>query len=102
MNTKKEDTKVIQWENPGSDDIIYRWHNDEIKWGTALVVREYEIAAFFRDGKLFDIFQPGRYILSTQNLPLLTRAYRAIMGYKETPFKADIIFVSQKIFQGKW
>lgn len=99
---KNKEKKVIEWENPGSDDIIYRWKDDELNWGTALVVREYEIAAFFRDGKLFDIFQPGRYILSTQNLPLLTRAYQVIMGYKKTPFKADVIFLSQKIFQGLW
>ena len=97
-----KDTKVIQWENPGSDDIIWRYPDENIRFGTALVVREWEVAAFLRDGKLFDVFGPGRHILTTQNLPLLTRAYSFIMGYKETPFKADVIYCSKKMFNGHW
>jgi membrane protease subunit (stomatin/prohibitin family) len=95
-------TKVVQWDSPGPEDIIWRYPSAEIKFGTALIVREYEGAAFLRDGKLFDIFEPGRHLLSTQNLPLLTKTYNLLMGYKETPFKADIIFFSKKIFNGNW
>jgi membrane protease subunit (stomatin/prohibitin family) len=94
--------EVIQWVNSGPDDIIWKFPQDNIKWGAQLVVREWEVAAFLRDGKLFDIFGPGRYILTTQNLPILTRAYRIIAGLKETPFKADIIFCSKKMFNGHW
>ncbi len=99
---KNKETKVIQWEKPSSNDIVWKYPNSDIRWGGALIVREWEGAAFLRDGKLFDIFGPGRYILTTQNLPLLTRAYRAIMRYKETPFKADIIFFSKNMFNGQW
>jgi len=97
-----KDTKVIEWENPGPEDMIWRYPNDEVRFGAALVVREYEGAAFLRDGKLFDVFEPGRYILSTQNLPLLTKGYNLLMGYKESPFKADVIFFSKKMFNGNW
>lgn len=96
------DTKVIEWENPGAQDMIWRYPLSEIKFGSSLIVREYEGAAFLRDGKLFDVFEPGRYILSTQNLPLLTKGYNLLMGYKESPFKADVIFFSKKMFNGKW
>lgn len=99
---KREDTKVIEWKNPGPDDIVWKYPEEAIRWGTAVIVKEWEVATFMRDGKLFDIFGPGRYILTTQNLPLLTRAYKVILGYKETPFKADVIFVSKKMFNGRW
>ncbi len=95
-------TNVIEWTNPGFDEIL--WSNSEtnIRWGTSLVVKEWESAIFMRDGKLFDIFGPGRHILSTQNIPLLTQSYNFLMGYKETPFKVNIIFISGKMFTGNW
>jgi len=99
---KKTDTNVIEWKNPGPEDIVWKYPEKDIRWGTALIVNEWDVAAFMRDGKLFDIFGPGRYILTTQNLPLLTRAYSVISGYKETPFKANVIFVSKKMFNGRW
>jgi len=99
---KNKATNVIDWKNPGPEDIIWRYPESDIRFNSALVVREYEVAAFMRDGKLFDVFGPGRFILTTQNLPLLTRAYNFVMGYKETPFKADVIFCSKKMFNGRW
>jgi membrane protease subunit (stomatin/prohibitin family) len=96
------DTKVIEWENPGPEDMIWRYPHSEIKFGSALVVREYEGAAFLRDGKLFDVFEPGRHILSTMNVPLLTKTYNLLMGYKESPFKVDVVFYSKKMFNGNW
>ena len=40
--------------------------------GAQLTVREGQIAAFVNEGQLADIFQPGRYRLETQNLPILS------------------------------
>ena len=90
------DSKVVEWENPGPEDIIWRYPYSELKFGTALIVREYEGAAFLRDGKLLDVFEPGRHILSTQNLPILTKAYKLAAGYKESPFKANVIFFQRR------
>ena len=95
-------TNVISWKDPGPDDIVWRYEHDDIRTASVLVVREYEVAAFFRDGQLFDIMPPGKHTITTGNLPLLTKAYSKLLGYKETPFKADIIFVSMKMFNGKW
>jgi len=36
------------------------------------------------------------------NLPLLTRLLTRIAGYKEKPFKASVIFISTKVFAGKY
>ena len=95
-------TNVIEWVNPGPEDILWVYPYEEIRWGSVLIVHEYETAIFMRDGKIYDVLPPGRHILTTQNLPLLTRAYRLVMGYGESPFKARIVFVSLKQFKGKF
>ena len=64
--------QVIEWTNAGSDQIIYKYPNEDITWGAQLIVHEYEMAVFFRDGKAYDTFGAGRHTLTTLNLPLLT------------------------------
>ncbi|MCJ7630908.1 SPFH domain-containing protein [Candidatus Bathyarchaeota archaeon] len=66
------------------------------------MVHENETAVFFRDGKAYDTFGPGRHTLTTLNLPLLTRILTRLVGFAETPFKANVIFVSMRQFPGKW
>ncbi len=90
--------QVIEWVNPGEDEIIWRYPNEVIKWGAQLVVHEYEVAVFMRDGKVYDVFGPGRHTLTTQNLPLLYK----LVGGSNSPFKATVIFVSTKEFQGRY
>lgn len=95
-------TNVIEWVNPGPEDILWAYPYEDIRWGSVLVVHEYETAVFMRDGKIYDVLPPGRHVLTTQNLPLLTRAYRLVMGYGETPFKSKVIFISLKQFKGRF
>jgi membrane protease subunit (stomatin/prohibitin family) len=66
-------------------------------------VQEFQVAMFFRDGKAYDVFGPGRHTLTTQNLPLLTGLLTRLVGFGgNKPFKAAVIFISTKIFAGKW
>ncbi|NPA47900.1 MAG: SPFH domain-containing protein [Thermococci archaeon] len=95
-------TNVIEWKNAAPDDILWVYPYEDIRWGSVVVVKESEVAVFMRDGKIYDVLQPGRHVLTTQNLPLLTRAFRFLAGYGETPFKARVVFVSLKQFQGKF
>ena len=64
--------QVIEWKNPGAEDVLWRYPNEEITWGAQLIVHEYEVAVFFRDGKSYDVFGAGRHTLTTLNLPLIT------------------------------
>jgi hypothetical protein len=93
---------VIEWVNPGSDDILWVYPHENIRWGSVVVVHEYEAAVFMRDGKVYDVLPPGRHMVTTQNIPLLTKAYNLVMGYGETPFKARVVFVSTKQFRGRF
>jgi len=94
--------QVIEWKNPGAEDILWRYPDEEITWGAQLIVHEYEVAVFFRDGKAYDVFNAGRHQLTTLNLPLITGLLSRIAGFKEKPFKATVIFISTKVFAGKY
>lgn len=94
--------QIIEWKNPGAEDILWRYPDEEIIWGAQLIVHEYEVAVFFRDGKAYDVFNAGRHQLTTLNLPLLTGILSRLVGFKEKPFKSTIIFISTKVFVGKY
>jgi membrane protease subunit (stomatin/prohibitin family) len=104
--------KVIEWVGAregdigggdiGEGDIVWRYSVEEIAWGDNLIVHEYEAAVFFRDGKAYDVFRAGRHVLMTANLPLLTKVFSRIAGFDKVPFRATIVFVSLKQFQGRF
>ncbi|MEM2017348.1 MAG: SPFH domain-containing protein [Nitrososphaerota archaeon] len=94
--------KVIEWVGAGEYDVVWRYPVEEISWGDTLIVHEYEATIFFRDGKAYDVFRAGRHVLTTANLPLLTSILSRVAGFDKTPFRATIIFVSLKQFQGRF
>jgi membrane protease subunit (stomatin/prohibitin family) len=94
--------QVVEWKNPGAEDILWKYPDEELTWGAQLTVHEYEVAVFFRDGKAYDVFNAGRHQLTTLNLPVLTKLLTRIAGFKEKPFKASAIFISTKVFAGKY
>lgn len=66
--------------------------NANIRIGAQLIVRESQVAIFYRGGQALDTFSPGRHTLTTANLPLLSRAINKVFGDK-TPFQAEVVFV---------
>ena len=74
----------------------------EFELGSQLVVRENQWAVFFRDGKAYDVFGPGRHTLATQNIPLLTALFTTPL-WGDSPFRCEAYFVSQRTFTDlKW
>jgi membrane protease subunit (stomatin/prohibitin family) len=96
---------IVEWIPEDSHDtLVYRFHryDNEIKYGAKLIVRESQVAAFINEGKLADIFQPGTYTLTTQNLPILSTLRGWSYGFS-SPFKAEVYFVSTRTFvDRKW
>jgi len=95
---------IIEWIDDTRDTMVYRFarYDNEIKYGAKLVVRESQVAAFVNEGRLADVYHPGTYTLETQNMPILS----TLRGWKygfNSPFKAEVYFVSTKAFTGrKW
>src|SRR3989304_1875710 len=95
--------QVIEWQNARADDIVWKYPSEDITWGAQLIVHEYELAVFFRDGKAYDVFGAGRHTLTSLNLPLLTSLLTRLAGFGgNKPFKTAVIFISTKVFAGKW
>lgn len=94
--------QVLEWRGAGPDEIVWRFPDTELKWGAQLIVQENQVAIFYRDGKALDTFGPGKYTLTTKNLPILTGILRRIKGYDKNPFTAEVIFISKSQFQGKF
>ena len=97
-----EKTNVVTWESQGADDIIYACEHTDLRTLTSVTVPEHAVAIFARDGQLTGVLEPGRHLITSSNIPWLTKLYNLALGYKETPFKVQIIFVSLKMFNGKW
>ncbi len=95
-------TNVVTWDSQGPDDIIYAYEHDDLRTLTSVTVPEHAVAIFARDGQLSGVLEPGRHMITSSNIPWLTKLYNLALGYKETPFKVQIIFVSLKMFNGRW
>lgn len=95
---------IIEWLDYTDDTICHRFerYQNEIKNNAKLIVREGQMAVFINEGQLADVFEPGTYTLSTQNLPILT----TLKGWKygfDSPFKAEVYFVNTHLFTDeKW
>ena len=101
---KGELIEIIEWTDDSRDTLSYRFpdKDKEIKRGAQLIVRESQVAQFVYLGHYGDTFNPGRYTLSTDNIPVLTRLQGWKYGF-ETPFKADVYYVTTRLFTGnKW
>jgi excisionase family DNA binding protein len=96
--------EIIQWEDDSRDTISYRYPDmdKEIKRGAQLIVRESQVAQFVYLGQFGDTFGPGKWTLTTDNIPILS----TLKGWKyglESPFKADVYFINSRLFTGnKW
>ncbi|MCA1961618.1 MAG: SPFH domain-containing protein [Desulfomonile sp.] len=101
---KSELIDVIEWLDDTGDTIVWRFpdQDHEIKMGAKLTVREGQTAVFVNEGRIADVFKPGLYTLSTQNLPVLTTLRSWKYGF-ESPFKAEVYFVNTRNFLDlKW
>ncbi|MDS9472974.1 SPFH domain-containing protein [Sporosarcina pasteurii] len=101
---KSQFIEVIEWTDNTSNTMVYKFpvHNNEIKMGAELTVRESQVAIFVNEGEIADVFGPGRYQLWTQNMPILTKLKSWKHGFN-SPFKADVYFVNTKQFiNQKW
>jgi membrane protease subunit (stomatin/prohibitin family) len=101
---KSEFIQIIEWLDDSSNTLVYRFpvHDQEIKMGAQLTVRENQVAIFVNEGQVADLFKPGRYELSTQNMPVMTTLRSWKYGF-DSPFKAEVYFFNTRLFTDlKW
>jgi excisionase family DNA binding protein len=96
---------VVEYPSEMSDELVHRFPEQgvaDLRIGSQVIVRESQMAVFFRDGKALDTFGPGRHTITTANIPLLVNWIGKLFNDR-TPFVAEVYFVSVKEFADlKW
>ena len=101
---KKQFIDVVHWTEEADGVLAYRFPMEdfEIQYGAQLTVRDSQMALFVDEGKIADVFVPGRYELTTKTLPLLTNLKNWDKLF-QSPFKSDVYFFSTRLqLNQKW
>jgi excisionase family DNA binding protein len=96
---------VIEYPDVMRNELVHRFPEDgpgNFRIGSQVIVREGQVAVFFRDGRALDSFAPGRHTITTANVPLLTDLLGKLFDGR-TPFPAEVYFVNTREFPDvKW
>src|ERR671932_966099 len=96
---------VVEFMDESGREIVHREPQGgpgDFRLGSQVIVRQSQVAVFFRDGQALDLFGPGRHTLSTMNLPILTGLI-GLATSGRTPFPAEVVFVNMRQFiDQKW
>jgi membrane protease subunit (stomatin/prohibitin family) len=94
---RNELVDIIEWIDDSRSLLAWRFprYQNEIKNGAQLIVREGQKAAFVYRGKLADVFDPGHYELTSENLPILS----TLQGWKhgfDSPFRSEVYYLNTR------
>jgi membrane protease subunit (stomatin/prohibitin family) len=94
---KKQFIDILEWTESGEGTLAWRFPmaGNEIQYGASLTVRDSQMAVFVNEGKVADVFGPGRYTLNTNTLPVLTYLQNWDKLF-QSPFKSDVYFFSTR------
>lgn len=84
---------VIKYEG---DNTTFVWKHPKSDFNTMsqLIVHENQEAVFFKNGQALDLFEAGRYTLSTENIPILRRFINIPTGGR-SPFHCEVYFINK-------
>ena len=93
---------VLKYDGP-NNVLVWKWRSssnqsreEELRYGTQLVVNQSQEACFIKGGQLLDVFGPGTHTLSSKNLPILTSIIGLAFG-GDSPFKAEVYFINKSV-----
>lgn len=84
---------VLKFEST-ADVFAWKHPNSALTTWTQLIVHESQEAVLLCNGRTADIFGPGRYTLSTDNLPILSSLVNIPFGGM-SPFSAEVWFINR-------
>ncbi len=93
---------VLKYDGP-NNVLVWKWRSssnssreEELRYGTQLVVNQSQEACFIKGGQLLDVFGPGTHTLSSKNLPILSSLIGLAFG-GDSPFKAEVYFINKAV-----
>jgi membrane protease subunit (stomatin/prohibitin family) len=91
---------TISWDDVDKRPNIMFRNPRLIKYNDNIVVREDEIAVFYRDGKALTYFdRPDRYALTDINAPIVGKLIKFLSGVQQ---QAEVVYLQKRAFDGKF
>jgi len=91
---------TINWEDQYKRDNVMWKVPRNIRLNDNIVVREDEIAVFYRDGKVLTYFdQPNRYALTDINAPIVGSLLKYFTGVQQ---QAEVYYLQKRYMDGKF
>lgn len=95
-------SNIIEWQEYRDDIIFWKWHNNEIKKGSRLLIRHGQNAIFTFNGKIEGIFtEEGNYDVESEIIPFLSTLKGFKFGFN-SGMRSEVLFVNTKEFEVKW
>lgn len=93
-------SELIKYEGDNST-FVWKYPHEDFNNMTELVVHESQEAIFFANGQAADTFGPGRYILDSENIPILTKLVNIATGV--SVFHCEVYFINKTVQMAlKW
>ncbi len=91
---------TIEWEDQYKQGSVMWKVPRNIRMNDNIVVREDEIAVFYRDGKVLTYFdQPNRYALTSLNAPVVGNLLKFFTGVQQ---EAEVYYIPKRYLDGKF
>ena len=87
---------IVSHPNVAAEELVWRepqGGSGDFRMGSRVIVQESQAAIFANQGQMLDALGPGSHVLSTGNLPLLSRLIGMVTS-GNNPFTADVYFVN--------
>lgn len=93
---------VLKYDGP-NNVLVWKWRSgsnksreEELRYGSQLVVNQSQEACFIKGGQILDVFGPGTHTLSSSNLPILSSLIGLAFG-GNSPFKAEVYYINKSV-----
>lgn len=94
--------EVIKNSVPGGV-LCFKYPKEDFNNGAQLIVAEYEEAIFMKDGIIEQVFSAGKYTLTTENFPFLTKLQSFFLSSGVSQYSCKIFFINtQHHLEQKW
>ncbi len=91
---------TIAWDDQYKQGSVLWKVPRNIRLNDNIVVREDEIAVFYRDGKVLTYFdQPNRYALTDINAPIVGKLLKDLTGVQQ---EAEVFYIPKRYLDGKF
>jgi len=102
---KRQLRSVIEWNNPGADELFYRFseNGDEIKNASKLIVGPGQGCIFVYEGQVVGVMEEeGMADIDTENIPFWTTVTKFMQAF-ESEHKVGLYFFKKtRILDQKW